>query len=80
MSDQIDRDHERTAELCRQAALPMLRQRPALVVPESKRAEADAQSKIEEQCPADSRLRSDPAIEAGWKDLADNILDRIRTP
>jgi hypothetical protein len=37
-----DRDHERSAEICRQAALPVLRQRHDTVVPAGSQSRTDA--------------------------------------
>lgn len=51
-----DSDHERSAELCRQAALPILRQRPAIVAPDSTPPAKDShqsQELREEPKPAD---------------------------
>jgi hypothetical protein len=48
-----DPDHERSAELCRQAARPVLRQRPDMVIPKSQpAAESSPDSDVEQPAAA----------------------------
>lgn len=49
-----DPDHERSAALCRQAARPVLRQRPDLVVPKSQH-ETENGAEPDGEAPAASR-------------------------
>lgn len=65
MSDDPDSDHERSAAICRRAALPMLRQRPAMVRPEAD--EGDLETRAPEAAGNGSRPAPDHAgpLDAG---------------
>lgn len=62
-----DPDHERSAELCRQAARPVLRQRPDMVVPKSQ-LDAEGSPPADAEEPAASRPSIDDRSAAGSLD------------